>query len=352
MTSPFLRSLVSGATNPKGNLGDWQHASRLFVDDSFRLAPKFKFGFHVSFKINQDALKNLNLKFRHGTEINMMVKSIDLPKFNIATETINQYNRKKVIQHKIEYSPVNMRMHDDNQGITRQLWENYYAYYYADSTAAKKAINYYRNATASSSYIRTPYGLDNNSTIPFFDSIVIYQFARKEWTSYTLVNPMIKSWNHDTMDYSQNAPVEHQITIDYESVAYDTGSVAGNPIPGFGEEHYDRTPSPITVAGGGSATVTGPGGVLSGISQVADAITSGTAFEGPIGAIGTAIQAVNTYNNLRALTIPGLREEGTNIIRATAAAVTSLGISGIRNIAFPINDTANNNTTVASLRNQ
>ena len=39
----FLDNVLKGTLNPKGNLADFAHASRLYVDDSFRLAPKQKF---------------------------------------------------------------------------------------------------------------------------------------------------------------------------------------------------------------------------------------------------------------------------------------------------------------------
>ena len=48
----FLDNVVSGALSPKGNLGDYAHGARLFVDDSFRLSPKVKFLYHVTFNIN------------------------------------------------------------------------------------------------------------------------------------------------------------------------------------------------------------------------------------------------------------------------------------------------------------
>ena len=41
------------------NLADYQHAARMFVDDSFRLAPKQKFLYHVSFNINDKAAISL-----------------------------------------------------------------------------------------------------------------------------------------------------------------------------------------------------------------------------------------------------------------------------------------------------
>ena len=42
-------------------------------------------------------LKSLNFKYQHQNEINMLVKTAELPKFQIATETLNQYNRKKLL---------------------------------------------------------------------------------------------------------------------------------------------------------------------------------------------------------------------------------------------------------------
>ena len=53
----FLDNVVSGALSPKGNLGDFSHAARLYVDDAHRLSPKHKFLYHVSFNLNPVAVK-------------------------------------------------------------------------------------------------------------------------------------------------------------------------------------------------------------------------------------------------------------------------------------------------------
>lgn len=353
MASPFLRYLVSGATNPKGNVGDWQHAARLFTDDSLRLAPKSKFNFYVSLEINTDALKNLNLTYQHRNELNMLVKTCDLPKFTITTETLNQYNRKKVVQNKIDYTPINIKFHDDNLGITRALWENYYSYYYADPIAAKVSGSYNRIAMAAGSYIRTPYGLDNNSSIPFFRAITIYHMARKTWQSYTLINPIITAWNHDSMDYSTSQPAENSMTVAYESVTYNAGYIAQTPIPGFGLEHYDVVPSPLTVAGGGTVSVFGVGGVLAGVSQTLGSMASGSAFENPANFISTAITAVNTYNNSKNLTSAGFNQELGNIVVKGLNTVATQGLGGVRDIAFPIADAIGTGikATVAGISN-
>lgn len=349
MTSKALRQFVSGLTNPKGNLGDFAHASRLYIDSDLRLAPKRKFNYHVVFKVNPSALKSINFRYQHINEINMLVKTADLPKFTIQTETLNQYNRKKVVQVKIDYTPINIKFHDDNLGVVGQLWQNYYGYYYGDSAAATISGAYKRNATEGASAVRARYGLDNNSSAPFFEYIAIYQMAKRAYYGYKLINPVITSWSHDALDYSASAPSEQSMQIAYESVAYDTGYVAPGTPPGFGgPEHYDTVPSPISLIGGGTRTLFGQAGVLAGAEAVFGSLGSGRAFESPAAFISTAITAVNTYQNAKNLTKAGVKAELTNIAVKGLTSLRPVGTSGLRDVSFPVSDPST--TTSATAR--
>jgi len=227
-------------------LRDQRHASKTFVTDQFRLAPKSNFLFHVAFSINVAALKNSNIVQRHGKEINMLVKSIDLPQFKINIETLNQYNRTKVVQYRHTPQELGVKFHDDNMGLINEVWQNYYSYYYADSTSAKNAGAYNRTATRNSNFIKTPYGFDNGSTTPFFNSITIYQMARHEYVSYKLINPIITSWNHNKLDYGQTGVHDFDMKLAYEAVSYGNGVVTEGDPEGFGFiDHYDTDKSPL-----------------------------------------------------------------------------------------------------------
>jgi hypothetical protein len=87
-------------------LKDYSHASKTFTTAGYENSPKFKFLFHVFFNINTTQLPRMqnNLLYTAGEQstIGMLVKNIELPKFRIDTEVMNQYNRKRVIQKKIE----------------------------------------------------------------------------------------------------------------------------------------------------------------------------------------------------------------------------------------------------------
>lgn len=350
--------MANTASSNNINLRDYAHASRLFIEGDHRLAPKFKFLYYVGFNINPDVIQMTNLGYtpKHQNEINMLVKTAELPKYSVETDTLNQYNRKKNTQSKINYLPVTIRFHDDNAGVTRQLWESYYKYYYADPTSAQVPGAYSRNAMYGGAYRSTLHGLDNNSYMPFFNNITIYQMGKGYWNSYTLINPIIQSWNHDTMDYSASQPVEQSMTVIYESVVYNNGEVyQGNP-PGFGVEHYDSRTSPHPSA----QTATNIAGAIEGATSVLGAVASGSAWRSPLNALATAVTAVNAYQNIKSLS--GQRTNGLQAVTgllAGASAIANRSASGIQSIAFPISAAVNTvsasvrsiTNTVSSLRN-
>lgn len=298
-------------------LRDPQHAARLFVDDQFRLAPKHKFLFHVAFSINVAALQNLDLVQRHRNEINMLVKSCDLPSYTVQTETLNQYNRKKNIQTTHRYNPINVVFHDDNMGIINQLWQNYYKYYYADPRTAEKPASYKRNATKAYDFVKGDFGLNNGSTAPFFNYIIIYQMARHEFVSYKLYNPIISSWNHNKVDYGQTGVHDNSMQIQYEAVSYNSGLVeVGNP-EGFALEHYDQSKSPLQA--GSQETLT----------SASPSLVNSRANVNTVPVLQNVIQTINRYQNTPVAPVGGIQGIVNGAINSSGQS------SGVSGVVFP-----------------
>lgn len=321
-------------SNSAVTLRDPQHAARLFVDDKFRLLPKAKFLYHVAFNINQAALKSIELVQRHRNEINMLVKSVDLPYFTVSMETLNQYNRKKNVMTGHKYNPINIKFHDDNMGLVNQLWQNYYSYYFADPVVAGTSGAYNRTATRSSSFINNPYGLDNGSTLPFFNSITVYQMARHEYVSYTLHNPIIASWNHNPLDSSGGSAISHdnQASIAYEAVSYGSGQITTGTPEGFGVEHYDQTPSPLQ--GGAALQSASP-------SFVNNANVQGNAQA----FLNNLTATVNGYQNSQV--IGPANSAGQSVINNLTAQQT---VGGVQGISFPIGQATTATVTATPVR--
>lgn len=305
-------------------LRDFQHASKTFRTDGYAYSPKYKFLFHVYFDVNKSNIGSFG-NFPTDSNFGLAVKTVQLPKYTFDTHTLNQYNRKRIIQTKLKYDPITITLHDDNNNLIRKLWYNYYTYYYKDAThvdpfapgnngrpstglASIQERNLYSNSisgnddwgyvgeNAGGSLING-YDLDSPSKAPFFNSISIFGFNQHNFALYKLMNPMIEAFNHDTYDYSQgNAVMENQMTVNYETVKYYEGALNGkNPgqiVTQFGDsQHYDTTLSPIS-GPGSNASIMGQGGLVESAGGILDDLASGN-WKGAAQGIG------KTYNQFK-----------------------------------------------------
>lgn len=323
----FFDNLSKGITNPKGNLGDFQHAARLYTDNNMRLAPKFKHLYHVVLNISPYALRLSPLISENlvRKEINLLCHSADLPQFSLQTQTLNQYNRKKIIHTGIEYRPLRMQYHDDNAGLTSLLWESYYRYYYADGSYTTRnpdgspsvSPREYQKAGnlntmyASEGFTRTKFGLDvPGKAQNFFTSIQVFQLhaqsGRSTYTGYTLVNPYIESFEHDNVTQEGTEIAKTSLMVAYETVLYNRGYTSEDSVPpGFADVHYDHTPSPLSIGGGGTATLFGDGGVIAGAANSLNDFANRNVLSG-------LIKATNVMRNAGGLSKAGVVEEIAN----------------------------------------
>lgn len=347
----FLTQVAQGVTHPKGNMADFQHASNLYVDDVYALTPKNSWIYYVSFNINRAAISEVMwAEQRRDAEAGMLVKSADLPKFAIDTEVMNQYNKKTVVQKKINYQPISMSFHDDMSNVTNSLWVNYFRYYYRDTWWGTQVGGLTANPTRPLGYQNTKYetdnieggkgtdqrqgihgayGLNNNQSVPFFNSITIYQLNQKRFTSYSIINPLIQSWEHDQLDQNQTKMATNRMTLQYETVFYGEGAVFKdiNP-PGFATFHYDRAPSPLSIFGGGTASLFGPGGLVQGTQDIFGAtnnLLSGGTAANPLAAVGIFSAGTNLVRNARNITSAGLKQEGQSLLNSALKGAVSSG---------------------------
>jgi hypothetical protein len=362
--SGFFQNLLKDAAGGffgSEYLRDYTHASKTFRPNAYEYAPKFKFLFHVYFEINQSAYA---VGLPQGANFGLAVKSVKLPSYSFDTHTMNQYNRKRIVQTKIKYDPIDIAFHDDNGNLIRNMWYNYYTYYYKDankpvvsvsgrqaqqtgvgSTNNPNNTNYnLRNIYSQSITGDTDWGYigetsdtpatniqagNGQTKIPFFKNVTIFGFNQHNYVAYTLINPIINRFSHDTYDYAQgNGIMENTMTLEYETVKYFQGKISGkepsNIVAGFGmDNHYDRTLSPISRPGS-QASILGQGGLVDGVSGVIDDLS------GPNKNILGAIQKAGaTYNTLKNI----------NLKQAIKSEVTA----GITNaIMNPLNNTGRN----------
>ena len=321
---------------PEGGLKDYSHAAKTFRSSGYDLAPRTKFLFYVYFNLNTNipAVANLISGGKSST-IGLTVKSAQLPSYAVDVSTMNQYNRKRLVQTKINYNPAQIVFNDDHSDLVRNMWYQYYQYYYSDpvyrygNTPSQSGVlgtvstllsgfSYNSNDTYAASRPVQKWGLNGqgyaNPTLqslasslltgaasgqePFFRDITIYGLSQKTYAQYTMINPLITDWTHDTYDYGQgNGVMTHTMSIRYENVKYYSGAVGGahpsESVTGFADPaHYDTVSSSIT-APGSNNTVQTQGTIRSSVSgdkQDLQALATGqNTLQNVIGAVGQAL---------------------------------------------------------------
>ncbi len=321
-------------------LRDPQHAARAFVDGDFALAPRLKFQHHVVFS---------TLGGSNG-DLSVLCKTADTPKFQVTTETANQYNKKNVIMTGITYQPITFKFYDDNSGVARKLWESYYSYTFGDQGAAKAGLY---GKSLGPNY--TSYGLENQPIIPFLNYIKVHTFAKRTWQGYTLINPVITAWSSDNFDWSSSAPAEHTVTVAYDAVTFDSGNAGAGSPPNFGGAHYDQTPSPLQTPGGGSSPSAGvPNGQRNGAEQIFSkeikkADPSST-YKSPLTTALNNAASINQYTNLKTLPLVGSGKDGTINATASRTPASGIGKANINNISFPVADVENQTTKASQVK--
>ena len=309
---PSINSFLKGFQDGLPGMKDFRHASRLYIDDHFKLAPKQKFLFHVVLTLN-DVVTQRKFTPNELLELNMLVKGCELPRYNMNIEEKTQYNKKMYTATRIQYDPVNITFHDDQADTVNAFWKKYYEYNVADSVHLNEELaeNFAKDDYYTTKRKTTKWGLDTpkQSKLPFIKNIEIFVLHKQRFTSFRLVNPVIGSFNHDNLDAADGTGImQNTMQILYETVRYKAGVVGKSKITGWATLHYDNEPSPLSVLGKGTNSLFGPGGVVDGIGSVI-----GMAREGNI--LGAIIGASNTYNNAKKMKKAGVKEELKGIVK-------------------------------------
>ena len=305
---PSINNFLKGFQDGLPGMKDYQHASRLYIDNNFKLMPKQKFLFHVVFNTDESLFVN-GFNSDEKYQLNMLVKACELPKYNMSYEEKTQYNKKMYNATRIAYEPVNITFHDDHADTVNAFWKKYYEYNIADSigmnsdlTISNTKDDYYLFGDARQT---TKFGMDTprQRQKPYLKGIEIFVLHKKRFTSMTLVNPVIGSFSHDNVDQADGQGVmNNTMQILYETVIYKSGIVNKNNVPGFATINYDHSPSPLSVLGGGTNSIFGPGGVVDGVGSVIRNVQSGNI-------LGAILGASNTYRKAKKMKKSDVKEE-------------------------------------------
>lgn len=155
------------------------------------------------------------------------MKRIDRPGMSFQTQVLNQYNKKRVIQTKVEYEPISVTFYDTYDLRIHEMFQQYFRYYYGDGS---KTIYDWSYDVTNRDFRSAPWGFSPNQIANpndgnFFSHIEIYTFGNGSYTRTDLINPKITKFNPSDLSYEEGL-VTQEITmsIEYEGlVQYNEG---------------------------------------------------------------------------------------------------------------------------------
>ncbi len=171
---------------------------------------------------------------RYSDISSMMVKGCDKPSWKNDTKTYNQYNRKRLVSGKVQYSPVKVTFHDDVKSIVDKLLAYQLALY--DNTYLMKGDDVYSQFSQLDRFMNfwddKGWGADIYSNTNIFKRVHIIEWFKNKCTFWTLHNPKIIDVSYKGLSLENSGTGEITVTFDYEGLdntaAKDLGQTSAN----------------------------------------------------------------------------------------------------------------------------
>lgn len=170
--------------------------------------------------------------------LTFLAKSVDRPAVQPKTETLHQYNRKRLVHTGYEMQPVKATIYDTADSAALMMWDEYSKHYFGDFN--QDAGTYRYDVTTPGGMIDSGAGfgtiIPQSQVAPtdahfFFDRVEIFHMFGGSCVQYDLINPRITSFDPDDLDYENSNPAMITLTFAYEAIVYRPNqSVEGSPI--------------------------------------------------------------------------------------------------------------------------
>lgn len=184
-------------------------AQEVFRSDNDQiLVPRQKFNFTLIMQTD-----NRSITFHR-------VSSVTVPGFNVDGQLMNQYNKKRFVQTRLNYDPVTVTFYDTFDNEWHNLMRDYIAHYYNGTDGIEQRTVLEGSSTVTPNFV-TDLGFTPNSNRYFFPVIKIIQNGyRGKFRETRLINPAITTIQGDTLDYSDSNPVMYTVTFQPESIQH------------------------------------------------------------------------------------------------------------------------------------
>tara|TARA_B100000989_G_scaffold156330_2_gene116695 strand:+ start:13437 stop:14507 length:1071 start_codon:yes stop_codon:yes gene_type:complete len=171
--------------------------------------------------------------------LHFLCNTVDGPKFQIQQDVLNQYNRKRVINRKVDYDPLTVRMYDTVDGLGMKFARTLYEFEFQNARLYKTKAggadlnhqedhNYNQSVLVPSSRFVDSHHFGIQSKKYFhrlLKSIDLYQMAGGTYSKVRMIHPRISRMDMDTFSYESSTPVNISLAFTYENLVFEETNV-------------------------------------------------------------------------------------------------------------------------------
>ena len=187
---------------------------RLFSPQGYNI-PKPKFMYYVNFVTS-------NLASATVSNLGFFVKRIDRLDMSYEIIEMNQYNKKRLVQGKLQYGPLNFSFYDVVDGTAVKLIEAYNRFYYGDFVN-KDNTSWNYDVIGSNFEFSPNWGLTgtlSGNANQFIQRIEIYEIYNQVYSQINFINPRFVNVNMANLAVDDSSGNEITVQAKYEGVVF------------------------------------------------------------------------------------------------------------------------------------
>ena len=213
-----------------------------------RRADQFFVVFNLYPLVNDDfLLPKYNFLKVFRDRLHFLCHTVEGPKFQIQQDVINQYNRKRVVNRKVDYDPVSLRMYDTVDGLGLKFAKMLYEFEFqnarlytpsghpADGPGGANRDNFQESILTNENQFKKNHNFgmraQPNHTHRLIKSIDLYQLAGTLYSRAKMIHPRLSRMDMDQFDYSSSAVTNLSLGFQYENLLFDEVAVKDESLP-------------------------------------------------------------------------------------------------------------------------
>ncbi len=155
--------------------------------------------------------------------LGILAHTVNRPGISFELQTLNQYNKKRLVQSKQEFEPLEVKFHDTVDQRAYHMFEDYYRYYYGEPNLSSPT-DWSWDIMASSINKLGNWGFRGTKESPaytnYFSHIEVYYVYGGKFSRIDYINPKIENIGFDELSMEDTGTLNVSVRFRHEGQLY------------------------------------------------------------------------------------------------------------------------------------